>query len=123
MLLHTGKVKSLVQTCLRNAAGWEDTGEGWEAMESTLKLAGWSRSRRVILVREAPAKAPVGAQARRRRDHLSLPGASGVGWESGTAPWSGRIAVLVTSLDPETRQPRPDPSPLPPFTASIHSRR
>ena len=51
-----------------------------------------------MLVREAPALAPVGAQARRRDHQSSLPGASGDGWDA-VAPWSGKIAVLVTSLD------------------------
>lgn len=96
---HTPKVKALVKACMRNGSAWMDTGDGWEAMESELKLSGWSQTRRVVLVREAPALAPVGAQARRRRDHQSsLPGASGDGWDA-VAPWSGKIAVLVTSLD------------------------
>ena len=52
-----------------------------------------------MLVREAPALAPVGEQGRRRRDHLagSLPGAEQ--WPRRIAPWSGRVAVLVTTLD------------------------
>jgi len=54
----------------------------------------------VVLVRESPAQAPVGAQARRRRDHLDLPLADGKAWPQSGAPWSGRIAVLVSSLDP-----------------------
>ena len=53
-----------------------------------------------MLVREAPALAPVGEQGRRRRDHLAgaLPGAEQ--WPRKIAPWSGRVAVLVTTLDP-----------------------
>jgi hypothetical protein len=96
---HSAKVKMLVQSALRRNEGWRDAGSGWEVMEASLQLQGWSRERRVVLVREAPARAPVGAQARRRRDHLSLPGADGEGWSGSAAPWSGRIAVLVTSLD------------------------
>ena len=96
---HTPKVKALVKTCMRSGSGWNEAGDGWEAMEASLKLKGWTQTRRVVLVREAPALAPVGAQARRRRDHQSLPGASGDGWDAMAAPWSGKIAVLVTSLD------------------------
>src|SRR6266404_1666015 len=57
-------------------------------------------SETVVLVREAPALAPVGEQGRRRRDHLAgaLPGAEQ--WPRKIAPWSGRVAVLVTTLDP-----------------------
>jgi len=98
-LRHTLKVKQLVQSCLREQAGWLEAGEGWQVMEAALKLSGWSHQRRVVLVRESPARAPVGAQARRRRDHLDLPLAQGQAWPQSSAPWSGRIAVLVSSLD------------------------
>jgi hypothetical protein len=98
-LRHTAKVKALVSRAQYSGAAWEEAGEGWQVMESTLKLSGWSCARRVVLVREAPAKAPVGAQARRRRDHLgALPGTEE--WPTQSAPWAGRIAVLVTTLDP-----------------------
>jgi hypothetical protein len=98
-LRHTAKVKALVSRAQYGGAAWEEAGEGWQVMESTLKLSGWSCARRVVLVREAPAKAPVGEQARRRRDHLgALPGAEE--WPTQSAPWAGRIAVLVTTLDP-----------------------
>jgi hypothetical protein len=33
------------------AGGWVDAGKGWEGQETTLRLQGWSRSRRVILLR------------------------------------------------------------------------
>lgn len=97
-LKHTNNVKRLVQTCLRESH-WEEAGEGWQCMESELKLTGWSRSRRVILVRESPAMAPVGEQKRRRRNHLDPLLAKGEGWDPGPTPWSGRIAVLVTSAE------------------------
>ena len=70
-------------------------------MESQLQLKGWSRARRVILVREAPAVAPVGTGKRRRRDHFELPLAEGKGWDAQPHPWSGRIAVPVTSDETE----------------------
>jgi hypothetical protein len=99
-LRHTAKVKTLIGQALRAGGAWEEAGDGWEVMTAALRLSGWSRERRVVLVREAPALAPVGAQGRRRRDHLggSLPGSEE--WPASPAPWSGRIAVLVTTLDP-----------------------
>ena len=99
-LRHTAKVKTLIGQALRAGGAWEDAGEGWEVMTAPLRLSGWSRERRVVLVREAPALAPVGAQGRRRRDHLAgdLPGSEQ--WLASSAPWSGRVAVLVTTLDP-----------------------
>ncbi len=102
-LRHTAKVKTLIKRALRAGGVWEDAGEGWEVMTATLRLSGWTRERRVVLVREAPALAPVGGQARRRRDHLGSAGAPLPGseqWPESPAPWSGRIAVLVTTLDP-----------------------
>ena len=96
---HTPKVKTLVQDALRHGTRWVEAGDGWQAMEAPLQLSGWSRARRVVLVRESPAIAPVGAQARRRRDHLDLPLADGLAWPRSAAPWSGKIAVLVSSLD------------------------
>jgi hypothetical protein len=99
-LRHTTKVKALVRQVLSQSGRWQGVGDGWEAAEASLRLSGWSRSRRVVLVREAPAVAPVGAAARRRRDPYALPHAQGAGWEATqSAPWSGRIAVLVSSLD------------------------
>lgn len=98
-LRHSPRVKDLVQECLRKRGGWQDAGDGWQVMEGELKLGSWSRARRVVLVRENPAKAPVGEAARRRRDHLDLPMADGKRWPESQAPWSGKIAVLVTSLD------------------------
>lgn len=98
-LRHSIKVRALVQTLLAHGAGWQDAGDGWQAIEATLKLGTWSKARRVVLVRESPALAPVGEQARRRRDPYVFAAAQGTGWEVQAAPWSGKIAVLVTSLD------------------------
>ena len=99
-LRHTPKVKNLIRAVLSHGKGWKEAGAGWQAAEASLLLSGWSRTRRVILVREAPAVAPVGAQARRRRDPFALPGTQSQNWlQINAAPWSGRIAVLVTALD------------------------
>jgi hypothetical protein len=98
-LRHTNKVKTLVSQMQRAGAAWEDSGQGWEVLEATLRLSGWSLARRVVLVREKPALAPAGEQGRRRRDHLQagLPGSAQ--WKNVLAPWAGRMAVLVTTLD------------------------
>ena len=58
-LRHTVKVKLLVQQMMRQGALWLECGDGWQALESSLKLTGWSQERRVVLVREAPSLAPV----------------------------------------------------------------
>ena len=100
-LKHTLNVKRLVQACLSAAGAWTDTAEGWQTMEASLQLHGWSRARRVVLMREAPARAPVGAQRRRRRNYHQPHLAEGAGWDATASPWSGRIAVLVTSEQSE----------------------
>jgi len=102
-LRHTAKVKALVQTMMRQGALWQECGDGWQALESSLQLKGWSRERRVILVRENPAHAPVALEGKKPRGkdrHDKLPNAQGAGWDAQVTPWSGKIAVLVNSLDP-----------------------
>lgn len=97
---HTKKVKELIQSALRQNKGWQKASDECEVMEATLLLEGWTKSRRVIIVREAPAIAPVGPNHRRRKDYQSdLPGTEAVEWKPKAVPWSGKIAVLVTSLD------------------------
>jgi hypothetical protein len=100
---HTAKVKELVKRMMRQGALWQDCGDGWQALETTIRLSGWTCERRVVLVRENPARAPI-AQAgkpRRGKDRQNhLPNAQGAGWDAQATPWSGKIAVLVTSLDP-----------------------
>ena len=105
-LRHSGKVKTLVTQMQRAGALWEDAGDGWEVLQTTIRLSGWTRTRRVVLVREAPAIAPMGENARRRRDTMEpiLPGL--VDLKASASPWSGKIAVLVTSLD-EDAYPAP----------------
>ena len=101
-LRHTKKVKELVTQMMRQGARWQDCGDGWEAIEATLLLSGWTRERRVVLVRETPACAPVAESGSRRRGkdrQPYLPLANGTGWDSAPTPWCGKIAVLVTSLD------------------------
>ena len=54
-------------------------------------------------MRENPAKDPVRepGKSRRGKDRQKLlPNAKGVGWDAQATLWSGKIAVLVTSLDP-----------------------
>lgn len=46
----TTQVKDLIKKLFRHA-GWADAGQGWEGVEATLTLMGWSRSRRVVVLR------------------------------------------------------------------------
>jgi hypothetical protein len=88
---------------MRQGALWQDCGDGWQASETTLRLSGWTRERRVVLVRESPANAPVAriGKPRRGKDRQNfLPKTLGEGWDAQATPWSGKISVIVTSLDP-----------------------
>ena len=46
----TKNVKGLIKKLFRKD-GWEDAGQGWEGLEDTLTLSGWSRARRVVVLR------------------------------------------------------------------------
>ncbi len=46
----TSNVKVLIKKLFRQS-GWEDAGQGWEGMEDSLTLSGWSRARRVVVLR------------------------------------------------------------------------
>ena len=46
----TKHVKGLIKRLFR-ASDWADAGQGWEGLEDTLTLVGWSRARRVVVLR------------------------------------------------------------------------
>jgi hypothetical protein len=46
----TSNVKRLIQKLFRQG-GWDDAGQGWEGIEDSLSLSGWSRARRVVVLR------------------------------------------------------------------------
>jgi len=49
-LRQTRNVKRLIEVLFRNGQ-WTTAGQGWQGSESFLKLSGWSRHRRVIVLR------------------------------------------------------------------------
>jgi Transposase DDE domain group 1 len=51
----TAGVKKLVER-LMSGAEWSAAGQGWQGAESQLRLAGWSRARRVVVLRRPLAK-------------------------------------------------------------------
>jgi hypothetical protein len=46
----TKGTKRLIERLLREAH-WRDAGQGWQGSEASLRLSGWSRSRRVVVLR------------------------------------------------------------------------
>jgi hypothetical protein len=75
-------------------SGWEDAGQGWWGRTADLRLSGWSRSRRVVVLRR---RLPETVALTRTDD-----GQGELFWadaKSGNTAWE--FAVLVTSLDLE----------------------
>ena len=67
-LRQSAGVKALIER-LWSQEDWQNVGQGYDAVETTLKLSTWSRARRVVVVRRA-VKEPLAAQAKgsRKRD-------------------------------------------------------
>ena len=64
----TSNVKRLIKKAFAYS-GWRDAGQGWRGLEATLRLDGWSRERRVVILRR---KLKDGVVAARRDDHDQL---------------------------------------------------
>lgn len=94
-LRQTGKVKRLLQQ-LFTREDWIPAGQGWEGLESRLRLTGWTRERRVVVLRRRikgdVVLAQNGAPELGEQQLLAFvePGAKTVQYE---------YAVLVTSLE------------------------
>ena len=88
----TKNVKVLIERTF-SRGGWHDAGQGWQGQEAELRLVGWSRHRRVIVLRRR-LKNNVVAETRDANDQLHLSFAE---VEEDTPIWEH--AVLVTSLD------------------------
>lgn len=89
-------VRRLLEKAMR-AGDWQDAGQGWWGREAELRLEGWSRQRRVILLRRRLPE-PVAVTV------ATDDGQGELFWadpKDGTAVWE--FGVLVTSLDLEIR--------------------
>jgi hypothetical protein len=88
-------VKSLIER-LWSSEDWDNVGGGYYAVETILKLSGWSRARRVVVVRRAlkaplAAEEPVAGKRTKRQRSLQFAEALPIKlWE---------YAVLVTNAD------------------------
>ena len=90
----TKNVKRLIERSFATR-DWSDAGQGWHGQATTLRLVGWSRDRRVVLLRR---RLKDGVVAGRRDDAGQLQlGFAEIG--AGTELYE--YAVLVTSLDAE----------------------
>ena len=98
-LKQTAKVKKLIDK-LFGKTEWVDAGQQWQGLESELRLSGWTRKRRVVILRRSLRQADAGvAEKKRKRGEqltLDLPETTyqGVRYE---------YAVLVTTMRDEVR--------------------
>ena len=90
----TNNVKRLIKKAFAYR-GWQDAGQGWHGLEATLRLDGWSRERRVVILRRK-LKDGVVAASRDGNDQLRLSFAE----IEGDAEMY-EYGVLVTSLEAE----------------------
>jgi hypothetical protein len=90
----TANVKRDLERAMQQS-DWSDAGQGWQGKETSLRLHGWSRQRRIILLRRKLAS---GQAPTRREDPEQLMLGFGVA-EADSKLW--QYAALVTSLDSE----------------------
>ena len=90
----TKNVKRLIERTF-SKGGWSDAGQGWQGKEEVLRLVGWSRQRRVVVLRRR-LKGSVVASVRDDESQLRLGFAE---IDDDTA--IHEYAVLATSLDAE----------------------
>jgi hypothetical protein len=99
-LKQTANVKKLIDRMFGKPE-WVDAGQGWQGLESELQLSGWTKKRRVVLLRRPLREKDAAATAEKERKaakqlSLDLP----------EATWKGaryEYAVLVTSMRDEVR--------------------
>jgi hypothetical protein len=89
----TKNVRRAMERAMRDAS-WSDAGQGWQGKETSLRLMGWSRQRRVILLRRKLHGDLVLADTQSGQKRLTFAEVDSRGdlWE---------YAALVTSLDDE----------------------
>ena len=57
-LRKSGTIKKLCAELSKAGTQWADAGNGWQATEQQLRLSGWNRARRVVLLRRPAKKTP-----------------------------------------------------------------
>jgi hypothetical protein len=91
-LRQTTHVKTLIAQVFRDGY-WDSVGQGWEGRASELRLTGWSRTRRVIVMRRLIRDTLRLPEPEERPQQLKFSSIS----EGGPRPYE--YAVLVTSLE------------------------
>jgi hypothetical protein len=103
-LKQTANVKKLIAR-LFGQSGWEDAGQSWQGLATELRLSGWSKARRVVVLRRPLRQDRAGEDAKDQKKRkpktgpqliLDLP-------EVAHAGVRYAYAVLVTSMQDQVR--------------------
>jgi len=92
---HTKRVKELIQALEKENNYWMDAGQNWEGIEGSLRLMGWSKKRKVIVLRRAIK----GKKTRGRKSKAAQLLLPFLGIEKDIIGYE--YSVLVTSLEGE----------------------
>lgn len=90
----TANVKRAMQRAMQQS-DWTDAGQGWQGQETKLRLVGWSRRRRIVLLRRKLTRDVAPADRNDQGQHLLT------FMEVGPDKELWEYAALVTSLDDE----------------------
>src|ERR1035438_5361265 len=86
-LKQSSKVKRLIQQAF-SRQDWVSAGQGWKGVEAELLLTGWSRQRRVIVLRRRIPDEPLLEENKRLADTTpDQPAHGGDARRRGRAPW------------------------------------
>lgn len=89
-------VVGLIGRCNRGPGEqWKAAGQGWEAVEQTLRLQGWSRQRRVLVMRRRLANKP---EPDPQTGQMRLPG---LAIDTGKGAWYEYGALVTNWEEPE----------------------
>ena len=101
----TKNIREIFQLHLAGGTDWEDAGDGWQCVDTRVILGGWSRPRRVLLVRR-----PMEDMKKRRNEpphrefaQLMIPGLELVTVNDGMYADGYEWYALVTDLDLDPR--------------------
>jgi hypothetical protein len=67
----TKNVKRAIER-LAGRGSWQDAGQGWQGVDTTLKLSGWAKTRRVVLLRRRLKDEPERIRSADHPDQLRL---------------------------------------------------
>jgi len=91
----TGRVKQLIALMMKTK-DWLRAGQGWEGIDSEIRLHGWSQSRRVVLLRKALPQKNIGVVNKKAGEQMEFQFA-----QVNKDMIAYEYQVLVTNLDDE----------------------